>query len=49
MGHTVFNRHNKRALEESLTIRDDDIEEVVRNLKKELNHADPKIRKRAVQ
>jgi site-specific DNA recombinase len=38
-----------RTLEESLTIRDEDIEEVVRNLKKELNHADPKIRKRAIQ
>jgi hypothetical protein len=39
----------KKKLEESLTIRDEDIKEVVRNLKSELNHADPKIRKRVIQ
>ena len=48
-GELEASQEEAKALEESLMIRDEDIEEVVRNLKKELNYADPKIRKRVTQ
>jgi hypothetical protein len=40
---------NTQYLEESLTVKDEDILEVIENFKQEADHADPKVRKRLFQ